>query len=196
MIEVEKKFSLSADEINKLTAGSQFLGEKTFTDEYYDTEDFLLTAQDKWLRLRDGKWELKLTMNKGQAANKRKMDQYEELETEEGIKEALNIKSKKPLSSALAELGYKPFCKITTTRKKYKKGEFTIDLDQVDFGYNIGEIELMVEDHGQMQEALDKITEFAGKNNLSLLPVRGKVVEYLKRNKPEHYQKLKDAGVV
>jgi predicted adenylyl cyclase CyaB len=196
MIEVEKKFSLSADEINKLTAGSQFLGEKTFTDEYYDTEDFLLTAQDKWLRLRDGKWELKLTMNKGQAANKRKMDQYEELETEEGIKEALNIKSKKPLSLALAELGYKPFCKITTTRKKYKKGEFTIDLDQVDFGYNIGEIELMVEDHGQMQEALDKITEFAGKNNLSLLPVRGKVVEYLKRNKPEHYQKLKDAGVV
>ena len=42
MIEIERKFKLNEAEKESLLAGAIFVGEKTFTDVYYDTEDFTL----------------------------------------------------------------------------------------------------------------------------------------------------------
>ena len=84
-------------------------------------------------------------------------------------------------------------------RKKYKRGPFIIDLDIVDFQdfiYNIGEIELLINDKSDIENAIEKIMLFAKEKNLTIAPVRGKVVEYLKRIKPDHYQALVYAGVV
>ena len=196
MIEVEKKFILNEQDKERLIKNAQFLNERAFTDIYYDTEIFSLTANDKWLRSRDGRFELKLPLHKG--AN-RLADQYDELEDEQKIREALNLSSNGNFADDLAKAGYSPFCTCKTTRRKYKKEPFIIDLDVVDFQdftYNIGEIELMVNEKSEIEGAIEKIINFAKAQNLTIAPVRGKVIEYLKRIKLNHYQALVQAGVV
>jgi len=196
MIEVEKKFILNEQDKERLTKDAEFLNERVFTDIYYDTEIFSLTAKDKWLRSREGRFELKLPLHDGA---ERLADQYDELEDESRIREALNLPPNGNLANDLAKAGYSSFCTCKTTRRKYKKGPFIIDLDIVDFQdftYNIGEIELMVDDKPAIEGAIEKIMNFAKEQNLTIAPVRGKVIEYLKRVKPNHYQALVQAKVV
>lgn len=196
MIEVEKKFIFEESDKSRLTDGAEFLNERIFTDTYYDTKGFTLTSQDKWLRSREDRFELKLPLHSGA---ERLADQYDELEDESSIKEALNFDTSKSLVDNLKENGYIPFCICKTTRNKYKKDQFIIDLDVVDFQdftYAIGEIELMVNKKSEIEEAINKIMFFASENNLKIAPVRGKVIEYLKKVKPEHYQTLVKVGVV
>lgn len=194
MIEVEKKFSLSEEDKQRLIKDAEFLGEKIYTDTYYDTPDFSLTKKDIWLRSRNNDWELKIALQIGE----RKVDQYQELTTQEEIREALKLSKKGTLLEDLQEQGYVPFCVCKTTRQKYKKGSFGIDLDTVDYGdfkYSLGEIEVMVEE-GKTQEAIDSIITFAKEHNLSFARVRGKVTHYLKTAKPDHFQALVDAGII
>jgi adenylate cyclase class IV len=196
MIEVEKKFILNEQDKERLTKNAQFLNERVFTDIYYDTEIFSLTANDKWLRSREGRFELKLPLHEGAD---RLADQYDELEDEQKIIEALNLPSNRNLTDDLVKAGYSSFCTCKTTRRKYKKEPFIIDLDIVDFQdftYNIGEIELMVNEKLEIESAIERIMDFAKAQNLTIAPVRGKVIEYLKRTKPNHYQALVKAGVV
>lgn len=196
MIEVEKKFILEEIDKSRLTDGAEFLNERIFTDTYYDTKDFVLTSQDKWLRSRGDRFELKLPLHSGA---ERLADRYDELEDESSIKETLSFDVNKSLANNLKENDYIPFCICKTTRSKYKKGQFIIDLDVVDFQdftYAIGEIELMVNEKSEIEEAINKIMFFAIKNNLKIAPVRGKVIEYLKRAKPEHFRALVKVGVV
>ncbi len=196
MIEVEKKFILNEQDKERLTKNAEFLNERIFTDIYYDTEFFSLTSNDKWLRSRDGKFELKISLCRG---TDRLADQYEELEDEQKIRETLNLPINEKFADDLAKAGYFPFCTCKTTRRKYKKEPFIIDLDIVDFQdftYNIGEIELMVNEKSEIENAIEKIIVFAKSQNLTIAPVRGKVIEYLKRIKPIHYQALVQAKVV
>lgn len=196
MIEVEKKIILNEQDKERLTKDAEFLNERVFTDIYYDTEIFSLTSNDKWLRSREGKFELKLPLHDGV---ERLADQYDELEDEQKIRVALNLPSNGNLADDLAKAGYSPFCTCKTMRRKYKKEPFIIDLDVVDFQdftYNIGEIELMVNDKSEIEGAIEKIMKFAKAQNLTIAPVRGKVIEYLKRVRPNHYQALVQARVV
>jgi len=196
MLEVEKKFILSNQDKERLTKNAQFLNERVFTDIYYDTKIFSLTANDKWLRSREGRFELKLPLHEGAD---RLADQYDELEDEQKIREALNLPINENLTDDLTKAGYSPFCTCKTTRRKYKKELFIIDLDIVnfqDFIYNIGEIELMVSEKSEIESAIEKIMDFAKSHNLTIAPVRGEIVEYLKREKPNHYQTLVKKNVI
>lgn len=196
MIEVEKKFILSNEDKNRLTKNAQFINERVFTDIYYDTEIFSLTSKDKWLRSRESRFELKLPLHDGAD---RLADQYDELEDEQKIRETLSLPHNGNLADDLAKAGYSPFCTCKTTRRKYKKEPFIIDLDIVDFQdfiYNIDEIELMVNDTSEIEDAIAKIMNFAKEHGLTIAPVRGKVIEYLKRAKPNHYQALVQTKVV
>jgi predicted adenylyl cyclase CyaB len=195
MIEVEKKFILTEADRERLTLGAEFLKEKTFTDVYYDNAKFGLTTTDRWLRLRDGKWELKMPLLHGK---ERMADQYDELETEPEIRQALSLGEGEDLADDLEIAGYVPFATLTTVRKKFKRGEFVIDLDEIDFGesdYMIGEIELMVNDKSEIDSAVERIVQFAEDNGLTIAPVRGKVIEYMKRLAPVHYQAMVDSGI-
>ncbi len=195
MIEVEKKFILNEEDEARLLQGAEFLGERVFTDVYYDTVDFSLSSRDRWLRCREGRFEMKVPLREGKDAL---VDQYDELEDEQKIREALSLPAAGKFADDLAKADYQPFCIYTTTRRKYKKEPFIIDLDHADFKdftYNIGEIELMVHDISDMQNAIDQILHFAKEQGLVIAPVRGKVVEYLRRVKPDHYQALVQAGV-
>ena len=196
MIEVEKKFLLTEVNKKRLIRDAQFLHEYVFTDTYYDTQDFSLTGTDIWLRSREDRYELKVPM---QEAGARATDQYEEMEEESAIRTFLNLPSDGTLAEVLASNGYKPFCTCKTTRRKYQKSPFIIDLDVVDFDhfvYTIGEIELMVSRKSEIEGAVEKIIAFAKENQLTMAPVRGKVIEYLKRERPEHYHYLTQAGIV
>lgn len=196
MIEVEKKFLFTDGESAALTKNAEFLGEKIFTDNYYDTADYKLTTKDIWLRERDGKWELKVGLIKN---GKRVADQYDEIENEADIRRTLALSEGGELHSVLAENGYESFCVCKTTRRKYRKENFIIDMDAVDyrdFAYSLGEIELMVKEKSEIEVAVAKILEFAKAHHLTIAPVRGKGIEYLKRKKPEHYHALIAAGVV
>lgn len=180
----------------RLIKGTQFLNERVFTDVYYDTDSYSLTVKDIWLRSREGRFELKLPLLVG---SNRLVDQYDELEDERKIKEALNLPFSGNLAGNLAKAGYSSFCTCKTTRRKYKNGLFTIDLDIVDFQnftYNIGEIELMINDKSEIKIAIEKIMAFATEQKLTIAPVRGKIIEYLKQAKPSHYQALVQAKVV
>ena len=198
MFEVERKFHLTADEKERLLNGAQFIGEKQFVDVYYDTADYRLTTQNWWLRSRAGQWELKLS--RAQHAD-RSVTNYQELTTESDIRSALHLSPNGTLENTIRQHGYVPFCLCTTTRRKYQKGEFGIDLDEVTyadalFTYTIAEIERVVPQQSEMEQAVQDILSFAHGHRLTMTPVRGKVLEYLKRIWPDHYQALVGAGTV
>lgn len=196
MIEVEKKFILTPEQEKSIIKDAEFLGEKQFTDIYYDDADFSLTTKDIWLRERDGRHELKLPMN--ESLENRVSDQYRELDAEDDILAHFGARGIS-IKDFLTKKGYLPFCTITTTRRKYKKEGFVVDLDITDFGYTLAEIEYMVSDESEIKEATNTIIKFAEKHGVasgSAILVRGKVVEYLKLKNPTHFQALIDAKVI
>lgn len=196
MIEVEKKFQFTPEQIERLIDGAEFLGEKKIVDAYYDNSVYSLSSNDMWLRCRDGRFELKIPMHQGES---KLIDQYEEIEDEELIRGIFAIPKFKSFVEDLADLGHTPFCEFVSTRKKYRKGKFIIDLDFVeyaDFNYSIGEIELMVNGKDEINLAVAEIEKFATEHGLMIGPVRGKVIEYVKKKRPEHYQILLEAGVL
>lgn len=190
MIEVEKKFLISSEQEARLILGTDFIGEKTFTDEYFDYLDYRLTTKDTWLRKRGENFELKAPLNIGKD---RMADQYREIEDEAGIVEYLNFDNTKTLQGNMESEGIVSFCKIVTTRRKYKKEGFVIDIDSMDFGYNICEIEKMVDNEDQIKDAIESILVFSAKFNLNVSRVRGKVLEYLRINNPSHMEAIEEA---
>lgn len=192
MIEIEKKFILSDDDIRRLTEGAVFISEKYIKDTYFDTQQYALTTRDTWLRQRDECWELKVPLRTDLGYH----DQYQELQLDAEITAALGLPVGASLAQTVLAAGYQPFAELRTLRREYRHGDFTIDLDVVDYGYQLGEIELLVEQESQMAQAVARIAEFAQRLGLSQVPVRGKLIEYLRRFKPKHYQCLVAAGVL
>jgi len=91
--------------------------------------------------------------------------------------------------------GYVPFGSWKTTRKKYKLGNFNIDVDSVDFGHEVIEIELIVEKNEEIPEATNNILDLAVDLGLDIKETThgGKVREFLKRNDPEGLKMLIEA---
>lgn len=195
MIEVERNFDLREGEKEKLIEGAKFLGKKEFTDVYFDTKDLKLSLGDHWLRTRDGKWELKVPLNKDKMAADRKTDQYREIEDENQILLELNLDSDN-LTVSLTDNGYEPIATIKTRRESYQNGEFHLDFDETNFGYDTSEAELLVNDISEIPIAEQKIMEFAETFGLSKEKGRGKLTVYLERFQPEISNILLKAGII
>lgn len=190
MIEVEKKFKLTDTQVSSLLQKATFLKQVEFTDTYYDDANFSHILKDEWLRDRNGKFQLKVPLS---IDSHRLVDQYEEIEDDASIIEHLNLNQKESIADNLSQKNIKPFCKCHTIRKKYQNQEFIIDIDEVnyeDFSYSICEIEILVETESEVEAAIQKILDFSKKHNLEVAPVRGKVVEYIKRKYPDIYNQL------
>ena len=194
MIEVEKVFILTKEQEEALIKDAEFLGEKVFTDIYYDDKSYSLTTKDLWFRQRDGKFELKVPLNK--SLKERVSDQYQELESDQEILKYFNAPDGWRILDFLKEKSYNPFCKITTTRRKYKKEVFNIDFDVMDFGYVSMDIEKMIDDASKMDETTESIIEFAKRHNINESEKWGKVIEYVKRNNSVHFQVLLASKVI
>ncbi|MBI4592497.1 CYTH domain-containing protein [Candidatus Uhrbacteria bacterium] len=194
MIEIEKKYRLTPEQEKCLLEGATLIEKRTNADVYFDTEDFFLTRQDHWLRTRSGHWELKRRVH--ELGHKLGGTAYDEIEDEEGIRAFLNVPVTESLEADLTSAGYTPFAKIVKERRSYEKEGFHLDLDVCDFGYELAEIELMLDDENKRGDALKRIEDFARRMGLDQTPVRGKIIEYLYRFAPEHYQALVEAGVI
>jgi adenylate cyclase class IV len=193
MIEIEKKFKLTAEQLARLLQGATSMSTKRFSDTYFDTSDKRLTTHDIWLRTRDGVFELKVPIRAGKS--REKTDVYRELTTDQEILSALALPQKGSLGESLKAAGIEPFCTIVTERKKYKRGEFSIDVDRADFGYQVTEIELEAPSEAAIQETEQKILDFAKELGFSTGPLNGKVCEWIMRNTADHYEALVRAGV-
>ena len=178
MIEVEKKFQLTEEQLNAMLEGAEFLGEKILHDVYYDYPDYRMFKKGTRLRNRNGDWELKLGKSGGVA---------EELETEEEIKNFLNIQI--PLMDFI-NANMKPFIDYTTKRKNYKKGEFEICVDELDFGLNVVEVELMMANEDDVKNAKEKIVEFGKSFGLDEASAIVKRTAYFQARRPDLYQEL------
>jgi adenylate cyclase class IV len=139
---------------------------------------------------------LKVSINTIKKQSERKTDQYKEITEEEEIREMLDIPVQDSFEQDLAAHGYIPYGSWVTIRTEYTKDGFVIDFDDVDFGLNMVEIELLVPDESAVLEANEKIVAFAKQHNLMFTPIAGKNTEYLRRFKPEHYQALVVTGIV
>ncbi|XP_035268698.1 thiamine-triphosphatase isoform X1 [Anguilla anguilla] len=105
--------------------------------------------------------------------------------------------------SWLREMNLAPFAKFTTERCSFslteegEEGGIHVDLDQADFGYCVGEIEVLVPDGKEVQSALHKIQRTAERLGLAGdQRVKGKMDVYLQMYCPEHYSKLLRAHVL
>lgn len=192
MIEVEKKFTVNDTVLGNLKLlGARLRKESTFTDIYYDNPNYVLTSNNFWLRQREGLWQLKSPVG-GRSTNETLVNSsYKESELEMDILKLLlpifcntdddKIYFKNQLSfiddadkqcsiliEVLRHLNCKPFCQITTRRQTYELGEFNIDLDLTDTGYQVGEIELLSdgeENISSMAKKIDVLSEQLGNSD-------------------------------
>ncbi len=201
MIEIEKKFLLTDAQQQALLDGSRELGQKTVEDSYLDTDDYQLTTQDYWFRLRDGAYELKAPLRSISELNSA-TNRYHELTTVEEICQELDLNSTGDFNSTLSIAGIKRFMTCLTNRTSYEKQGFHIDIDTATyldshFEYAVAEIELLVNDESEADEAERRIIEFAKKFDLTTdRVVLGKVAAYLKAESTGHYDALVKAGVL
>lgn len=65
MIEVEKKFKPTEEQLNAMVTGAEFLCEKVLHDVYYDYPDYRMFKKDVRLRNRNGNFELKIGQKMG-----------------------------------------------------------------------------------------------------------------------------------
>jgi len=116
VIEVEIKVAGQEEDMRRLTADATFVNRKNIVDEYYDYADFRLAVSERWLRKRDGKFELKVSLLE-EGFGDRVADRYDELETDEEIIRALGLPLDVELTSSLATAAIRPYATIVTDRE-------------------------------------------------------------------------------
>ncbi|KAM6900797.1 thiamine-triphosphatase [Xenentodon cancila] len=215
-VEVERKFLCNAGTMKTLEEFGVCVGQQQFHDQYFDTEKFELTLRDMWLRKRKGCWELKCPTSTVIESEETTGEQsraaalcshYKEItsfpEIHQRVKEVIKdvcedreteLAPSQEDESWLSKLNLVCFAAFTTVRRSFTLEEeegVRIDLDQADFGYHVGEIEVLIPEGGDLQSAQEKIRNTAQKLGLSEdKRVEGKMNVYLRRYHPEHYAKL------
>jgi adenylate cyclase class IV len=201
MIEIEKKFLLTEAEQQALLQHAQELGQKVVKDSYFQNDDFCLTTNNFWLWERDGAYELNAPL-KSNNGSPSLVNRYHEITDVEGIKQELGLNDDNDFESTLSAAGIAPFMTCYTERRSYEKQGFHIDVDIVTyadstFKYAIAEIELLIDDESQADEAEERIIKFAKSFNLTTDKIiLGKVGAYIEAVRPDHYKLLVDAGVL
>lgn len=144
-----------------------------FHDRYFDSPDFDLTLRDMWLRERRGRWELKCPTSAGRRSEvaaglcSRYLEVTDLPEVQLRVKEVLEdgerSRSPQDEESWPQRFNLVCFAEFTTTRQSFVLEEegVRLDLDQADFGYSVGEIEVLVPEGGDVSSALEKIERTA-----------------------------------
>ncbi|KAA8580931.1 hypothetical protein FQN60_013889, partial [Etheostoma spectabile] len=184
-VEVERKFVCNADTLKTLEKiGAVCLGQRQFCDQYFDTPTFKLTLRDMWLRKRKECWELKCptAFNEAKETSEEQSkaaalcSRYKEItnlpEIQIRVKEVLkDVREDRETETSrsqedeawLSTMNLVCFAEFTTMRRSFTLEEegVQIDLDQADFGFSVGEIEVLLPEGGDVQSALEKIKRTA-----------------------------------
>lgn len=89
-----------------------------------------------------------------------------------------------------------PFAEVRSLRTTYTLGGYKIDVDETDFGYRIGEVEVIVESVDDVEEARRRLLQMAGKLGFKSGGVRGKIIEHMRLFSPGHFRTLVECGVI
>lgn len=199
LVEIEKRFLIDDNtEKNLVKAGARLTKSQKFTDTYVDTPEFTLTGQDYWMRYRDEQMQLKypspLRLSHDAA-------EYVELEDCHEIQRLIHDKFPEIDLTHLSR-----FCTIVTARKKFNFEGVVIDLDCADFGFAVGEVEMLVERVGDPtvdarahEKALESIDRVAGKLGIRIQSdhrAHGKLTTFLKLYRQNHFDFLVHKGVL
>ncbi|ESO91077.1 hypothetical protein LOTGIDRAFT_67883, partial [Lottia gigantea] len=164
-VEVERKFTINSEtEPLLVKLGAKAKSTKTFTDIYFDDDDYSLTLSDCWLRKRNNDYQMKIPVPNSPIFDH--STKYQELTNNTDILQFLKKKlgvSSNQLSGLIQTAKVIEFAKITTTRKTYSLNGCEIDLDMTDHGFQVGEIEVMAESPSQISEALRTIENMSVK---------------------------------
>ncbi|XP_034991693.2 thiamine-triphosphatase [Zootoca vivipara] len=101
------------------------------------------------------------------------------------------------VARAVEQQGLQEFASFVTRRCRYRLASLhlTVDLDEMDFGYAVGEVEAMVLREQEVPEALERIQELGSRLGLDVkTPIPGKMSVYLHKFRPAHYEALVRAG--
>ncbi|KAK3515432.1 hypothetical protein QTP70_019926 [Hemibagrus guttatus] len=198
-VEVERKFVCDSHILEKLKdIGAVCLGHYEFKDQYLDTADFTLTLKNFWLRKREGSWELKrpTSSNSNTETWSQQNTPADSLQTEQ--EKDVHAEFEKWLPDMKLEC----FAEYTTVRCSYvlecegEDGRVRVDLDQADFDYCVGEIEVLVSEGVETASAMQSIEKMAQKLGLGgEQKTQGKMEVYLQRFRPDHYSALLKAHV-
>ncbi|GAM21226.1 hypothetical protein SAMD00019534_044010 [Acytostelium subglobosum LB1] len=224
MIEVEMKVTYDESTKAKILELATDKGSfQSFTDRYFDDDQYSLTTRDIWLRLRDETWELKCPVTKQLAsmtsATSTSTTSYYDMDDKREIMNYLQhngiidpvtsdnvVDVDEYIDELLARLEAKsitPFAVIVTFRESfnivYKGQQFRVDFDTTETSalkdYQLCEIELMVNDNESdrliAQQQIQQLCQ-----ELGLIPpnkLYGKVLELIKRTRPDHWRALLDA---
>lgn len=174
-----------------------------------------------------GKWKLKLRPIKNYS---KLATVYEELEGDDALQKTLNILSKKtyantkamvskedlsrewgtniPHHEKLIDTNLVPFAKFETIRSSWistdtkEYSNLKVDIDGTNFGFMVGEVEMMVTDEYRIKDASEKISTFVnnvlcctGEEDGSYYKT-SKLEMYLRTLSPEHYILLLTSGVI
>ncbi|XP_018411634.1 PREDICTED: thiamine-triphosphatase isoform X2 [Nanorana parkeri] len=202
-IEVERKF-VPGPEVEKIlyALGAELLEEITFRDSYYDSPDLRLTLADCWLRKRENSWELKHPPKPGARGLTGASTQYLELTQEDKIICKVSEVLAVPSLPNIEAFGLNEFASFVTRRRRFQlpleeSSKVVVDLDEADFGFAVGEVEVIVQTQEEVQNAFQKVEEICKKLGVfQESAVQGKVCTYLQLNRIEHYKQLIEAHII
>lgn len=194
-IEVELKFILSPQKEELLLCDAQFIELREFTDTYYDTHHYDLSCKGIFLRTRYGQFTLKCPQKHDNELLKQQNNSpQQEITDVAEICKLLALLNLDNIHESLSTSGIVPLYTFKNLRRKYKKDGVIIDLDKAifdDFTYETCEIEISVQQPQDVLAAFEKLIHFASWHGLEVRPVEGRLIEYLRRKKPDHYNALK-----
>ncbi|KAM6181408.1 thiamine-triphosphatase [Erethizon dorsatum] len=208
LIEVERKFVPGPGTEERLQElGGSLQHQITFRDTYYDTPELNLMLSDHWLRQREGSgWELKCPGAVGISGTHTK---YLELTSDPEIVARLcQVLEAEGLGTGgvaamLDSLGLQEVASFVTKRSSWKlifsgadeeEPLLRVDLDTADFGYAVGEVEVLVREEAEVPSALEKIQSLSKMLGVSAQErAPSKLIMYLQRFRPQDYQRLLQA---
>jgi thiamine-triphosphatase len=225
-IEVEQKFSLNdrnTEDVKIRLKGLGFAPSDSIemTDWYFDVPSYDVLRKDCWLRYRSqstnqGQWQLK----KGQSDHVGSSTVYEEVEGMDAVKMACDLVSSSPKDKPgfsyegftvpdfpVSGTSFFPFARIFTQRTTWKNTDkedqacLSVDLDTTDFGYAVGEVEVVVEDRTDIDSARLRIRSLIeslrdADEDEDPPQATGKLEYYLQRNRPLLYGICLESGVI
>lgn len=125
MLEIERKIQLDPQRFEELTRAARGTPPVQHPDRYYDTMTCQLTQKDWWLRLRDGRWELKVSAHRDPAEDPTMSTQFWELEDEQRICEQLGITSLSSKEQRPDQTGEATFeARLTSAGSKQFEADF------------------------------------------------------------------------
>lgn len=166
--EVESKFRVPSG-FEKLAQmkGAKLLQRTAFTDVYFDAPNHELTLTGRWLRKRDSRWELKIQKLKNEHWIESNCEIEDEAEIVNELLKTLTARYSNVIRDCTSEDIIQSTCckqiaSFTTRRTVFEMPNgVLIDLDQASFGYQVGELEVVVAKEKDIELAKENIQKTA-----------------------------------